>query len=117
MKPIKYKRRVKPSCILPSSYIRGFYDKDPETLEKSKAWVEKNGLVILFTNRKALGHERVWLDEDGLIYIGWTKLPHKPDLLLWVSQINPLLVKEYSSKTKKETFKFLEGHEIFFYKD
>lgn len=84
---------------------------------KAKEWVDKNGLIILFTNRKALGHEKVWLDEDGLIYIGWTKLPPKKDLLLWLSQIDPFIVKGFTSKTKKEMFSFLEQHEIYFSKE
>jgi len=117
MKLIKYKRAIKPSCLLPPSLIRGFYGKDSDSLGQAREWIDKNGLIILFTNRKALGHEKVWLEEDGLVYIGWTKLPPKNDLLLWISQIDPFLVKEFCSKTKKEMFSFLEQQEISFDKE
>ncbi len=95
--PLKYKRKVKPSKVLPPDLIRGFYEKDVETLKEVSRWLDKNGLTILFTLEEAYGDERVYLDNDGYIYIGTDKIPkkdwlkkclhrHSPELLIQATQ-------------------------------
>lgn len=74
---MKYKRTIKPSKVLPPSYIKGYYSKDAQTLIDVEKWLDKNGLTILFTLGEAYGDERVYLGVDGHIYIGTGKLPKK----------------------------------------
>ena len=105
MKKIRYKCKVKPSCVLPPDLIKGYYNKDPEALKDASAWVERNGLIILFTNHRAYGQEKVWLDEDGDIYIGWAKLPSKDTLKKWLALSHPELMREVSSWKASEMFK------------
>ena len=71
--PLKYKRRVEPSSVLPPDLIQGFYEKNPQAIKEVEKWLDKNGLTILFTLEEAYGDEKVWLDPDGQIYIGRNK--------------------------------------------
>jgi hypothetical protein len=83
---MKYKRKVRPSLVLPPDLIRGFYEQDPSALDEVNKWVDKNGLVILMTLQKALGDEEVWY-EDGFIYMGWSKLPLLKELRKWLHDL------------------------------
>lgn len=74
---MKYELPVKPSKVLPPSYIRGYYEKDPQTLVEVRKWLAKNGLTILFTRGDAYGDESVYLGKDDHIYIGTDKTPDK----------------------------------------
>ena len=91
---MRYKRAVKPSKVLPPSYISGYYGKDPQTLLVIEKWLKKNGLTILFTLGEAYGDETVWLDNDGHIYIGTDKLPRKDWLKRCLLKISPDLLRE-----------------------
>lgn len=62
-------RRVSPLGKIPRKYIRKFLNKDPEVIEIIKKWIDKNGLIILFTQRKAKGWEKVWVTDEGDIYM------------------------------------------------
>lgn len=103
---------VKPSKVLPPSYVKGYYDKDPQTLAKIEEWLSKNGLTILFTLGEAYGNETVYLDVDGHIYIGTEKIPRKD----WLKK---LLLKEDVGKLQqaikekwgpKKMFEELKNH-------
>jgi hypothetical protein len=95
---VKYRRPVKPSKVLPPSLIRGYYEKDAETLVLIQQWLEKNGLTILFTLEEAYGNETVWLDEDGLIYIGTAEIPKKK----WLKKCLVRLDRELFLQSLKE---------------
>jgi len=62
-------REVSPLGRIPKKYINKLLNKDPETIEIVKKWVDKNGLIILFTQGKVKGWEKVWVSDDGIIYI------------------------------------------------
>lgn len=62
-------RRVSPLGKIPRKHIRKFLNKDPETIDIIKKWIDKNGLIILFTQRKAKGWEKVWVTDGGDIYM------------------------------------------------
>jgi len=113
MKKIKYKCRIKPSSVLPLDLIRGFYNEDKEAIEEASEWVEENGLILLFTHGRAVGHERVWV-EDNQILIGWYKIPYKKDLIRWLQLDHPDLFPDVLSWTKKEMFKKYSEREISF---
>ena len=62
-------REVSPLGRIPKKYINKLLNKDPETIEIVKKWIDKNGLIILFTQGKVKGWEKVWVSDDGIIYI------------------------------------------------
>ena len=109
---LKYKCRIKPSCILPPDLIYSFYSKEPECLVESREWVNKNGLIIIFTAGLAEGHEAVWLDPDSNIYIGWDKYPPKASILRWLSKFDPKKSLE-AHKDKWSTKKVFEVYSTF----
>ena len=108
---LKYKRKVKPSKVLPPDLIRGFYEKDIETLKEVSSWLDKNGLTILFTLEEAYGDERVYLDDDGNIYIGTEKLPKKDWLKKCLHRHSPeLLVQAIQEDwVRKKMFEMLKN--------
>jgi hypothetical protein len=62
-------REISPLGLLPKKLIHDFIQKKPEALAEAKAWVDKNGLIILFTQGKAKGWEKVWVTDEGEIRI------------------------------------------------
>lgn len=62
-------REVSPLGTIPRRYVTKFLNKDPDTIEIVKKWIEKNGLIILFTQGKAKGWEKVWVTDEGVIYM------------------------------------------------
>lgn len=62
-------REVSPLGRIPKKYINKLLNKDPETIEIVKKWIDKNGLIILFTQGKVKGWEKVWVSDNGIIYI------------------------------------------------
>ena len=91
---LKYKRKVKPSKVLPADLLRGYYNKDAQVLKEVQAWLDKNGLTILFTLQEAYGDENVFLDGDGHIYIGTENIPSKDWMKKCLHKHDPsLLVK------------------------
>lgn len=113
-KKVRYRCRVKPSCILPPDLVRGFYERDPDALREAEAWVEKNGLIILFTNHRAWGQEEVKVHPDGYIYVEWCGLPPKRDMLRWLAQSSPEYVVEAASWKPKKIFAVYAEKEISF---
>ena len=114
MNKVRYKCKVKPSCVLPPDLIKGFYNRDPEALKDAESWVKRNGLIILFTNHRAYGQEEVWLDPDGHIYIGWTQLPRKESLRRWLALSHPELISKAASWERSQMFKKYSEREISF---
>jgi hypothetical protein len=62
-------REISPLGRIPKKYINKLLNKDPETIQIVKKWIDKNGLIILFTQGKVKGWEKVWVSDDGIIYI------------------------------------------------
>ena len=62
-------REISPLGRVPKKYINKLLNKDPETIRIVKKWIDKNGLIILFTQGKVKGWEKVWVSDDGIIYI------------------------------------------------
>ena len=114
---MRYKREIKPSFILPPSYIRGFYQKDPEILNKCVEWVETNGLIILFTLQRAFGDETVWVDlTEHKIYVGSKTLPTKVFLLKQLFVVDNTLVNQAHKENwnRRKIFDELKKHLIYF---
>ncbi len=100
---MKYRRKVKPSKVLPSDLILGYYEKDPQTLREVEKWLLKNGLTILFTLEEAYGDETVFLGEDHFIYIGTEALPKKDWLKkCLLKQSHDLLLQSIKEDWSKE---------------
>lgn len=66
-------RKISPFGVLPKALVPSFLRGEAEAISKASEWVEKYGLIILFTQGKAKGWEQVWVSEDGVIYM------HDPD--------------------------------------
>lgn len=62
-------REVSPLGRIPRKYINKFLNKDPEAVAFVKEWIDRNGRIILFTQGKAKGWERVWATDEGKIYM------------------------------------------------
>lgn len=62
-------REISPLGRVPKKHITKLLNKDPETIQVVKKWIDKNGLIILFTQGKVKGWEKVWVSDDGIIYI------------------------------------------------
>jgi hypothetical protein len=74
-------RQVSPLGRIPRKYVRKFLNKDPEVIDIVKRWIEKNGLIILFTQGKAKGWEKVWVTDEGVIYLNDEEhLPTKEEI-------------------------------------
>lgn len=74
-------REISPLGRIPRRHVKAFLNKDPEIIELVKKWIEKNGLIILFTQGKAKGWEKVWVTDDGVIYMNDEEhLPTKDEL-------------------------------------
>ena len=119
---MKYKRLIRPSLVLPSDLIRGFYERDEVALKEVSKWLDKNGLNILFTLGYAYGDEKVFLDEDNRIYIGTDTLPNMDWLKkCLLKQSNDLLSQAIREKwTRKKMFNELKKSTDFYstlYKD
>jgi hypothetical protein len=112
---MKYRREIKPATILPPDLLRGFYGKEEGALLEASQWVEKNGLILMFTLQKASGCEKVWVDQaEGKVYLGWDKLPKIDDLYLWLGAVDMETLRRARSEgwTKKEIFKVLERNPL-----
>jgi len=62
-------RQIRPFGLLPRKYITPLLNQDPEAIAFAKEWIERNGRIILFTQGKAKGWEKVWVADDGVIYM------------------------------------------------
>lgn len=113
---LKYKRLIRPSLVLPSDLIRGFYERDEVALKEVSKWLDKNGLNILFTLGYAYGDEKVFLDEDNRIYIGTDTLPNMDWLKkCLLKQSNDLLSQAIREKwTRKKMFNELKKSTDFY---
>jgi hypothetical protein len=60
-------KELVPFGLLPKKLVHEFIQKKPEAIQEAKTWIEKNGLIILFTQGKAKGWERVWVTDEGEI--------------------------------------------------
>jgi len=83
-------REVSPLGRVPKKHINKLLNKDPETIQIVKKWIDKNGLIILFTQGKVKGWEKVWVSDDGIIYIN--------------DEDHPPTVKELDDRIKKIAF-------------
>ena len=62
-------REIRPFGLLPKKYITPLLNQDPEAIAFAKDWIDRNGRIILFTQGKAKGWEKVWVSDEGVIYM------------------------------------------------
>ena len=62
-------RQIRPFGLLPRKYITPLLNQDPEAIAFAKDWIDRNGRIILFTQGKAKGWEKVWVSDEGVIYM------------------------------------------------
>ena len=72
-------RRISPLGRLPKKLVKRFLQKDPEAISEAKEWIDKYGLIILFTQKKAKGWEKVWVTDSGEIYMDDIEHPPSED--------------------------------------
>ena len=62
-------RKISPLGRLPKKLVPRFLRKEPEAIEEAKEWIDKYGHIILFTQQKSKGWEKVWVTDEGEIYM------------------------------------------------
>lgn len=62
-------RKISPLGLLPKKLVPRFLRKEPDAISEAKEWVEKYGHIILFTQQKSKGWEKVWVTDEGDIYM------------------------------------------------
>jgi hypothetical protein len=73
-------RKIKPQSRIPTDIIEDFLKKEPKAIEEAKLWIEEHGLTILFVQNIAKGAEKVWVSDDGIIYMCEESEPSLKDL-------------------------------------
>ena len=105
-------REIRPFGLLPRKYITPLLNQDPEAVAFAKDWIDRNGRIILFTQGKAKGWEKVWVCDEGVIYMDDEE--YNPTLseldarLLQVQAPDSLFGEKVDFKTK---LSYLKKHE------
>lgn len=103
-------RKISPFGVLPKALVPSFLRGEKEAISKASEWIEKYGLIILFTQGKAKGWEEVWVSEEGVIYM------NDPDYEPTDFEIEIRLRKVDApeaifSETKKKKLEYLKKYE------
>ena len=96
-------RRVKPQSRLPLDILEDFLQKKPDAIVESKKWIEEHGLTILFAQNIAKGAEKVWVSDDGVLYMMEESEPHLRDLYARcaISKMDSEILKKIGTNKKK----------------
>jgi len=103
-------KRVSPFGVLPKRLVKPFQQKDPIAISKAKEWIDRNGIKILFTQKRAKGWEDVWVTDEGEILLNDPDYPPtEEEIENRLSKINA--PSEIVGGTAEEKLLFLREHE------
>lgn len=105
-------RKVNPVSVVPPDILHQFLRKDPDAITEAKTWVDSYGLTILFSRGKVKGSEKVWVTDEGEIFLN--EEDHNPSLKELNARCRHAdLLKEFEENkdNKKEILKLLQKNE------